>query len=33
MFTSSTLRTLPPNNNGKTSCINNDWDLTFNENH
>ncbi len=24
MFTSSTFRALPPNNNGKTSCINND---------
>ncbi len=33
VFTSSTLKTLPPNSNGKTSCINNGWDLIFIENH
>lgn len=29
MFTSSTPRTLPPNSNGKMSCIDNGWDLIF----
>jgi hypothetical protein len=32
MFTSSTPRTLPLNSNGKTSWINNGWDLIFIEN-
>jgi hypothetical protein len=33
MFIGSTFMTLPPNNNGKTSCVNNGWDLIFIENH
>ncbi len=33
MFIGSTTRTLPPNNNGKTSCINDGWDFTFDDNH
>jgi hypothetical protein len=33
MFTGSTLKTLPPNSNGKTSYINNGWDLIFIDNH
>ncbi len=33
MFIGFTPRTLPPNNNDKTSCINDGWDLTFSENH
>ncbi len=31
VFTSSTPKTLPPNNKRKTDCINDGWDLTFNE--
>lgn len=33
VFTSTTSRTIPPNNQGKKNCIKDDYDLTFNENH
>jgi hypothetical protein len=33
MFIGSTFMTLPPNSNGKTSYVNNGWDLIFIENH
>jgi hypothetical protein len=33
VFTCTKHKTLPPNNEGKFICINNGWDLTFNESH
>jgi hypothetical protein len=33
IFICFTLTTLPPNNKGKTKCINDGWDFIFNENH
>jgi hypothetical protein len=33
VFTSTTFKTLPPNNKGKKICIKDGWDLTFNRNH
>ncbi len=33
VFTSTTFKTLPPNNQGKKNCIKNGWDFTFNKNH
>ncbi len=33
IFTNFTPKTLPPNSNKKTYCINDDWDFTFSENH
>jgi len=33
VFTSTTFKTLPPNNKGKKICIKDGWDLIFNKNH
>jgi len=33
VFTSSTLRTLPPNSKRKINCINDGWNFCFSENH
>jgi hypothetical protein len=32
-FTSTTHKSMPLNNQGKTNCVNNGWDFTFSENH
>jgi hypothetical protein len=32
-FTSTTLRTLPPNNQKQTMCVADGWDFTYSENH
>jgi hypothetical protein len=33
MFTGTTHRYSPPSNEGKETCMNSSWDLTFSENH
>jgi hypothetical protein len=33
VFTGTTSRTFPPNNQRKKNCIKDGWDLTFGENH
>jgi hypothetical protein len=33
IFTSTTLRTLPPNNQKQAMCVSDGWDFTYSENH
>jgi hypothetical protein len=33
VFTGTMSKSFPPSHQGKTNCIKDDWDLTFNENH